>query len=144
MLTVLYWVLSRILSLRVRADHQADGAMGIDMIGAVLGVVLDHEDGHLGPVFAVGDRLDDLAERHVVAGHAGPRRERAGAGAGGVVFTQAHHREPGQVVILLEFAELADEGVGVVGITGTPAGDLADPVIRAHVADQARAPLPRS
>ncbi len=138
MLTVLYWCAIEELPLRVRADHQADGAMGVDMVGAVLGVVFDHEDGHLGPVLAVGDGLDDLAQRQVVAGHAGPRRERSRPGAGRVVFAQAHHREPGQVVVFLVFAELADVGIGIVGVAVTSAGHLADPVIRAHVADQAR------
>ena len=45
MLTVLYCVLSTCVPFGVGADHQADGAMGVDMIGAVLGVVLDDEDG---------------------------------------------------------------------------------------------------
>ena len=48
----------------------------------------------LGPVLAVADGLDDPAQGQVVAGHAGPRRERAGTGAGGVVFAQAHDHEP--------------------------------------------------
>ena len=49
MLTVLYCVLSRCLPLGVGADHQADGAVGVDVVGAVLGVVLDDEDRRLGP-----------------------------------------------------------------------------------------------
>ena len=61
-----------VLPLGVRADHQADGAMGVDVIRAVLGVVLDDEDRDLGPVLAVADRFDDSAEGQVVAGHAGP------------------------------------------------------------------------
>ena len=85
----------------------------------------------------MADGVDDLAQCHVVAGHAGPRRERPRAGAGGVIFAQAHHHEPGQVVVLLELAELADKRLGIIGITVAAAGDLADPVIGAHVADQA-------
>ena len=79
MLTVLYCVLSSGLPLGVGADHQADGAMGVDVVGAVLGVVLDDEDRRLGPVLAVADRLDEPAQRQVVAGDAGLRRERARA-----------------------------------------------------------------
>ena len=73
MLTVLYWVLSRRVPLGVRADHQADGAVGVDVVGAVLGVVLDDEDRRLGPVLALRDRLDQPAQGQVVAGDAGLR-----------------------------------------------------------------------
>ena len=98
-----------VLPLGVRADHQADGAVGIDVVGAVLGVVLDHEDRRLGPVLAVADGLDEPAQRQVVAGHAGLRRERAGARARGVVFAQAHDDEAGQGAVLLEVLELLEE-----------------------------------
>ena len=49
---------------------QADGAVGVDVVGAVLGVVLDDEDRRLGPELALADRLDDPAQRQVVAGDA--------------------------------------------------------------------------
>ena len=69
-----------------RADDEADGAVSVDVVGAVLGVVLDDEDGHLIPETAVAGGFDDAAEAEVVAGDAGVRGEGAGLGAGSVVF----------------------------------------------------------
>ena len=127
MLTVLYWVLSSVLPLGVRADDQADGAVGVDVVGAVLGVVLDDEDRRLGPGLAVRDRLDEPAQGQVVAGDAGLGRERAGRGAGGVVLAQAHDDEPGQVAVLLELAELLEEDRRRCRCRGTALPALATP-----------------
>ena len=52
--------------------------MRVDVIGPILGVVLDHENRRLEPRFAVAHGLDQPAERQVVTGHAGRRCERAG------------------------------------------------------------------
>ena len=108
------------------------------MVRAVLGVVLDDEDRGLGPVLALGDGLDDPPEGQVVAGHAGPRGEGAGASARRVVLAQAHDHEPGKVAVLLELAEFAEERLGVVGVAHALARHLGDAVVGAHVADQAR------
>src|SRR5206468_661906 len=46
---------------RVLADDESDGAVGVDVVGAVLGVVFDDEDGSVIPVGAVGNGFDDAA-----------------------------------------------------------------------------------
>ena len=69
-----------------------------------------------GQYLLCADGFDDPAQGQVVAGHAGLRRERAGAGARGVVLAQAHDHEARQVAVLLELLELAEEGFGVVGV----------------------------
>ena len=57
--------------------------MGVDVVGAVLGVVFDDEEGGLGPEFRVADGLDELAEGEVVIGHQGGGGELAGGGRRG-------------------------------------------------------------
>ena len=91
---VLYMVESTLCRLTKRADGQGDGAMGVDMIGAVLSVVLNHEDCHLAPEPALGDALDDSAQRQVVVGNGRQYGRRAGLGARGVIVGQAHNDEP--------------------------------------------------
>ena len=135
---MLYWRAVEVLPLGVGADHQADGAVGVDVVRAVLGVVLDDEDRDLGPGLAVGDGLDDPAQGQVVAGHAGLGRERAGPGAGGVVLAQAHDHEPGQRAVLLELLELRMKVSALSVSRLRPARALRDAIIRAHVADQSR------
>jgi hypothetical protein len=48
----------------VRADHQADRAVRVHVIGAVLCIVLNDEYRHSGPIFAVGDALRSLTATH--------------------------------------------------------------------------------
>ena len=45
--------------LDIGADRQGDRPVGVDVVRAVLGVVLDHEDGHLLPEPALGQALDE-------------------------------------------------------------------------------------
>ena len=74
MLDVEYMFESTCVPLRVRADDQGDAAMGVDVVGAVLGVVFQHEDGRLRPELAVADRFDDATQRQVVVGQISDRR----------------------------------------------------------------------
>ena len=71
MLLVEYIVESTYAAFRVRADDQGDRAMGIHVIGAVLGVVLDDEDGGVLPELALAHRLDHAAQRQIVVGDHG-------------------------------------------------------------------------
>ncbi len=48
--------------------------MSVDVVGAVLAVVLDDEDGRVLPVLAVRDGVDDLADREVTVPRAGTFR----------------------------------------------------------------------
>ncbi len=81
MLTVPYWVRSRTPRLVYGLDHQPHGAVGVDVVGTVLGVILDHEDRGFRPKLALADRVDDPPEQ---LGHCSPRR-RAGVNVPGVV-----------------------------------------------------------
>ena len=62
--------------------------MCIDVIGAVLGVVLEHQDQRAVPDRGVRDRLHDLAERPVVVGDICGWGAVAGSNALGVVQWQ--------------------------------------------------------
>ena len=83
--------------LDVRADRQGDRAVGVDVVGAVLGVVLDHEDGHLLPEPALAQPLDHPAERQVVVGEVGRRGRLAGRRARGVVVGQPQDDQAGHL-----------------------------------------------
>ena len=62
-----------------RARDQQHRAVRVDVVGAVLRVVLEHEDRRLRPEPAVRDRLHHAAEREVVLGDHRARRARARA-----------------------------------------------------------------
>lgn len=48
--------------MRVYADDLADGAMRVDVVGAVLGIVLSEEDRGVLPDGGMGYGLDELAD----------------------------------------------------------------------------------
>ena len=77
----------------VRAYHQSDRPVSVDVIGAILGIILNNKDRGLRPVSAVRDALDDLTHSKIVACHHGYRRESAGCGTPRVIFWQAHHHK---------------------------------------------------
>jgi 7,8-dihydropterin-6-yl-methyl-4-(beta-D-ribofuranosyl)aminobenzene 5'-phosphate synthase len=58
------------------ADDLDRGAVAVDVVGAVLAVVLEDEDGGVLPVLAVRDRVDDLTRGEVVVGDPGLRVRR--------------------------------------------------------------------
>ncbi len=123
----------------VRADDVACGAARVHVIGAVLCVVLDDENGGFRPVAAMRDAVHDLADGKIVVGHHGDRRESSRGRAGRVVFWQAHHHEVGQapgglrtVEVALVLIEFTEEFGGVVRVTH--AGELE---LRRDVAEQA-------
>ena len=106
--------------------------MRIDVIGAVLRVVFDDEDGGVVPVRAVGDGIDHAAERQIVVGDRGLRRGLAGTRASGVVVGQIEQRELrkffGGSLRFHKLVELAQEFVGaeLVGIIGIRSRERAD------------------
>ena len=67
--------------------------MGIDMIGAVLRVVFEDEDGGVVPVGAMRNGIDYAAEREIVIGDRSLRSWLASARASGVVVRQVEQRE---------------------------------------------------
>ena len=79
--------------LRVRTDHQRDAAMGVDVVGAVLGVIFQHENGGLRPELAVADRFDHASQRQIVIGQIGDRRWRSDLCPRRVIVGQANDHE---------------------------------------------------
>ena len=79
--------------LHVRADDQADRAMAVDVVPAVLGIVFIDEDRGLGPEAAVRDGLHEPAHGQVVVGHQARGVGNAALGAGGVVLRQVDDHE---------------------------------------------------
>src|SRR5208282_2864398 len=115
---------------RILADDQGGRSMGIDVIGAILRVVLDDEDGGVVPVGTVGEGIDYAAYRQIVVGDRGLRRGLAGTRASGVVVGQVEERELrkffGASLGFHELGEFAEEFVGaeLVGIVGVEVGKL--------------------
>ncbi len=99
------------VALDVRADRQGDGPVGVDVVRAVLGVVLDHEDGHLLPEPALGEPLDEPSQRQVVVADAGRHGPLAGRCPRRVVVGQPQDHEPGHLARLLELGQLL-RGIG--------------------------------
>lgn len=110
--------------LGVGADDERLGAVRVDVVGAGLGVVLDHEDRGGGPVRAGGHGLHEPAHRQVVVGDHGLGGGRPGLGALGVVAGQPdelHRRQgPGGLVLGELPLPLPDPGLvgGVEGVAG--------------------------
>ena len=82
--------------LRPGADYLDRGTVAIDVVGTILAVVLDHEDGRVLPVLAVGDLVHDLADCEVPVGDLSPRIRCAT----GVVAGQPEHVEVRGAVLL--------------------------------------------
>src|SRR5579872_2181073 len=88
----------------VLADDEGDAAMRIHVIGAVLSVIFDDENGGVIPVRTVRNSLDDAAHGKVVVGNAGGGLALPGAGCGGVVVGQAQQHEIRQLGALVLLA----------------------------------------
>src|SRR6185369_475623 len=78
------------------ADDLDRCAVAVDVVGSILAVVLEDEDGGVLPVLAVRDRVDDLALCKITVGNPGLRIRRPA----GVVAGQPHHIEVGRTVLL--------------------------------------------
>ena len=104
--------------------------MGVDVVGAVLGVVFDDEDRSVVPVGAVRDGLDDAAESEIVVGDGSRGTRSAGGGTVGVVVGEIEQDELRQLSSLPFFAganeifEFVEEFVSaeLVGIHGVEVG----------------------
>ncbi len=113
----------------ILADDEGDGSMGIDVIGAVLGVVFENEDGGVVPIRAVGDGVDDPTEGEVVIGDRGGGAGVERTSAAGVIVGEIEEDEGGELqigtfvgqtgaIIGAKFVkELVDpELIGIVGV----------------------------
>ena len=74
---------------RVLADDERDAAMRVHVVGAVLGIVFEDEEGRVVPEGRVRDSIDGAADGQVVVGNGGLGRGSAGPRARGVVVGQA-------------------------------------------------------
>ena len=100
----------------VRADHKTRGAVGVDVVGAVLRIVFDDEDRHFRPEFAARGGGDDLGEALVVAGDRGVGGKRAGRGAAGVVFAERHDGEAREDAGFFGGVEIGDPEIDFVHV----------------------------
>src|SRR5205823_1850548 len=106
-----------VVAFDVRAEHVTRRAVGVDVVGAVLGVVFDDEDGHFGPEFTVAGGFDDAADGEVVAGDAGIRRVGAGGRAFSVIFAERHDGEARELLAgLFGSLEVVDPEVDLVHV----------------------------
>ncbi len=92
--------------------QSAHRAVGIDMVGTVLGVVLHDKNGGFRPELTVADAFNDSSQGQVIVGHHRTRRWLADAGAIGVVIRKPHDRQLRHAVMGLEFLELFEIAVG--------------------------------
>src|SRR5262249_49358006 len=98
------------------ANYQAYGAMGIDMVRAVLRIVFYHENSRLRPVLTSSHCFHELTESQVIAGYASLRRVSVGARALRMIFAQAHDNEARQsafFLVLLKFFQEDPDAVRV-------------------------------
>ena len=78
---------------RIFADQKRDAAVGIDVVGAVLGVVFEDEDGGVVPVRAMRNGIGDAADGEIIIGNGSGGTGLAFLAAGGVVIRQAKKDE---------------------------------------------------
>ena len=84
----------------VLADDQGDAAVGVDVVGAVLGVVLENEERGIVPIGAVRYRVNNPPDRQVIVSN---RRSRPGFVLGptsGVVVRKPEKNELWQGVLM--------------------------------------------
>ena len=96
-------------ALRVGRNDEGRRAVAVDVVGAVLGVVLDNEDRHFVPEFALAEGFDDEAEGVVVVGHIRQRGDLAGGESAGVIVTEANHGEVGELAFGFHTSEVGKE-----------------------------------
>ena len=86
--------------------------MRVHVIGAVLRVVFQDEDGRRRPEGRTTEGLDNASKRQVVVGHVGAWRGRAGPGARGVIVGQPHDHQRRHGSFGHEALQLAEKDVG--------------------------------
>src|SRR5206468_3928710 len=80
-------------SWRILADDEGDRTMRIDVVGAILRVIFEDEDGSVIPVRAVRDGVDDTAKRQIIVGYVGGGTGAVGARASGMVVGKIEQYE---------------------------------------------------
>src|SRR5205823_14413877 len=103
-----------VAALGVWADNQGHGAVRVNVIGAVLGVVLHDKDGGVLPETALAYRLDDASQSQVVVGQRGRRRRQAHLGAARVIVGQTQNDQAGHRTFTLEAGQFGDKAIGAL------------------------------
>ena len=75
------------------ADDECDGTMGVDVIGAILGIILNYQNRSVYPVGAVRDGFDHAPEREIIIRHRSSRTRMPGRGAVSVIIGQIQKDE---------------------------------------------------
>ena len=85
------------------------------------------------PIAAAAERLDELAQRQVIAGDARLRSGSARGRAFRMIFAQAHHHKPRHAAVLFEIAELFEKYVHAIGVSRLLAVGQRQPEFRARM-----------
>ncbi len=95
----------------VGTDDEPQRAMRVDVIGPILRVILEYEDGGLRPELGMADALDDPTQRQIVIGNTSTWRSLAQAHAIGMIARQSNHLQPRHVTFTLESLEFFQEAI---------------------------------
>lgn len=95
----------------VGTGDEGDGAVAVDVVNPVLGVVFDDEDGHFLPEAGLGEGFDDTAEGEVIVGDHAIGRGGAGGGAVGMVRGELEDGEIGEGAVFFESGKVFQEEV---------------------------------
>src|ERR1700686_435989 len=116
-------VAGRARARRILADNQGDAAVGVDVVGAVLGVIFENEESSIVPIGAVGYGVHDAPDSQVIVSNGGGGLGFVLGATGGVVVGKAKQDELGHGVMARvaggnELVEFVEEFVGaeLVGI----------------------------
>src|ERR1035437_4492086 len=75
------------------ADHQRDAAVRVDVIGAILCVILEDEDGRVSPIGAAGYRFHHAPHSEIIVRNRRVWRGRSRTGTRRVIVRQAQEHE---------------------------------------------------
>src|SRR5438552_7304 len=132
--------------------------MRVDVIGAILSIVFEDENGCVVPVGAVRDRLHDAAQRKIIVSDGCGRARLARSGAAGVIVRQIEQyelRQLGSLPLFLganEASELVEKLVGakLIRIFSVEVGEARIEVVtqsrfgRMHAFEYGDCPRPRT
>ena len=96
----------------IRADGVSDGSVGIDVVGSVLGIILDDENGHRFPELTFGKPFDNPPQCQIIIRDVGGWRGTSRLGTRRVVIWQSHDNQSGKFPLLFEFGKFRQEAIG--------------------------------
>ena len=93
----------------IGTDHVGWRTVGVDVVGSILGVIFEDEDGGFRPDGTMGDMLDQFAEGQVVVGYLGDRAISAFMETTGMVIGQIDGTEMRQCAGFYQRVEIGFE-----------------------------------